>query len=128
MGDRKMPKAKNNRNSGKKPYARPDANSSSGSRRTSAPGQHGYKEHEQKRLTAAHGITVSGETHESEHPIGVAPLIKGSGAGRDEGQQNKDIEFYAPASQEMKAFHRAHAGTGRMGKEARKQASIPDTD
>ncbi|WP_410606565.1 RHS repeat-associated core domain-containing protein [Amycolatopsis sp. lyj-109] len=92
-------------------------------------GTHGAKGREQKRLTdlfdnrlkAPGGPAkgkVSGETHQSEHPIGYEVLGRGSAAKRGAGEQQKLLENHAPAYQEEYASHRAHIGTGTSSRTA----------
>lgn len=91
-----------------------------------ADGTHGAKKREQDRLTQkydnelkADGKTkVSGETHQSEHPIGYEVLGRGSGDGRGTGNQQKNLENHAWAYQEDLASHRAHIGTGTSNRTA----------
>lgn len=75
-------------------------------------GQHGAKRREQRRLSRAHGERVTGRTHESEHTIGFAPLNQSGGAKRGKSKASRKLEKEAWAYQEVKAFHRAHIGTG----------------
>ena len=75
-------------------------------------GQHGRKTSEQKRLKDITGTTVSGDTHESEHPIGYEALSRGVVAKRGQSSRAKDTENFAPAYQEVKPHHRANIGTG----------------
>ncbi|KAF9396825.1 hypothetical protein CPC16_006321 [Podila verticillata] len=74
---------------------------------------------EQKRLTALSGInattnkpnlTVSGDTHEAEHPIGYTVLAEG--LPRKESAIARKIENFALAYQEVREAHRDHIGTG----------------
>ncbi len=94
------------RKSSRTPYSRPT------SRRKYSPGQHGYKTHEQKRLTNQQGTRVSGNTHESEHPVGFEPLNQTTGLKRGTPGRAKRLENEAPAYQEVKELHTAHIGTG----------------
>jgi RHS repeat-associated protein len=91
-----------------------------------APGTHGAKKREQDRLNKLfdndlkaqrHG-KVSGNTHQSEHPIGYEVLGRGSGDGRGSGNQQKNLENHAWAYQEDLASHRAHIGTGTSSRTA----------
>jgi hypothetical protein len=75
------------------------------------PGTYGYTSHEQKALG------VSGKTHESEHPIGVQPILQTTGLKRGTPGRAKDLENFAPAYQEEREFHRKHIGTGNRTKE-----------
>ena len=75
-------------------------------------GQHGAKSREQKRLKALYNITVSGDTHESEHTVGYEPIARSSGEKRGVGSRARGLENSAPAYQEVKRFHRDHIGTG----------------
>ncbi|MEU4247101.1 RHS repeat-associated core domain-containing protein [Amycolatopsis sp. NPDC026612] len=86
-------------------------------------GTHGAKGREQKRLTelfdnelkAPGGPAkkkISGDTHQSEHPIGYEVLGRGSDAKRGAGEQQKLLENHAPAYQEDLRSHREHIGTG----------------
>jgi len=77
-----------------------------------APGTHGAKGREQKRLESTFGQKVSGSTHESEHPIGNSVLIETADAKRGKNQLVKDVENHAPAYQEYKQLHRDHINTG----------------
>lgn len=79
------------------------------------PGMHGYKKSEQKRLSNAYGISVTGSTHESEHTIGFEPLNQTSGNKRGENATARSLENRAPAYQEVKELHRDHIGTGTHG-------------
>ncbi|RSM35288.1 hypothetical protein DMA12_44965 [Amycolatopsis balhimycina DSM 5908] len=92
-------------------------------------GTHGAKGREQKRLTdlfdnrlkGPGGPTkgkVSGDTHQSEHPIGYEVLGRGSDAKRGAGEQQKLLENHAPAYQEELRSHREHIGTGTSSKTA----------
>jgi len=80
--------------------------------RKHSPGQHGYKKHEQKRLTNQQGTRVSGNTHESEHPVGFEPLNQTTGLKRGTSGRAQRLENEAPAYQEVKELHTAHIGTG----------------
>src|SRR5215467_15676061 len=76
----------------------------------SAMGTHGFREYEQDRLG------TSGDTHQSEHPIGYEVIrrhlgLSGPQARSGTGLQGQ-LERRAPAYQEVKAYHRAHVGTG----------------
>ncbi len=93
------------------PYSRA-VNSQSQSRTTYSPGQHGYKKNEQKRLNQQYGIPISGQTHQSEHPIGFEPLNQTSGLRRGTSGRASQLENRAPAYQEMLQPHRGHIGTG----------------
>lgn len=75
-------------------------------------GQHGFKKSEQKRLATKYGITISGDTHESEHTVGFEPLNQTSGLKRGSGGRARTLENTAPAYQEVKSLHRANIGTG----------------
>jgi hypothetical protein len=75
-------------------------------------GQHGAKKSEQKRLSSAFGISVTGDTHESEHTIGFEPLNQTSGLKRGTAGRARTLENTAPAYQEYKPLHRDHIGTG----------------
>lgn len=77
-----------------------------------AEGTHGAKKREQQRLTDMFDTEVSGDTHQSEHPIGYEVIGRGSGDGRGAGHQQKLLENHAWAYQEDHASHRAHIGTG----------------
>ena len=92
-------------------------------------GTHGAKGREQKRLTdlfdnrlrAPGGPSkqkVSGDTHQSEHPIGYEVLGRGSAAKRGAGEQQKLLENHAPAYQEELRSHREHIGTGTSSRTA----------
>ncbi|MGC7102105.1 RHS repeat-associated core domain-containing protein [Amycolatopsis lurida] len=92
-------------------------------------GTHGAKNREQKRLTdlfanelkAPGGPAkqkVSGDTHQSEHPIGYEVLGRGSEAKRGAGEQQKLLENHAPAYQEELRSHREHIGTGTSSRTA----------
>jgi len=92
-------------------------------------GTHGAKGREQKRLTdlfdnrlkAPGGPAkgkVSGDTHQSEHPIGYEVLGRGSDAKRGAGEQQKKLENHAPAYQEEYHSHREHIGTGTSSRTA----------
>ncbi|OXM59823.1 RHS repeat-associated core domain-containing protein [Amycolatopsis vastitatis] len=92
-------------------------------------GTHGAKGREQKRLTdlfdnrlkAPGGPAkgkVSGDTHQSEHPIGYEVLGRGSDAKRGAGEQQKLLENHAPAYQEELRSHREHIGTGTSSRTA----------
>lgn len=91
-----------------------------------ADGTHGAKKREQDRLTKKFDNDlkndgkdkVSGETHQSEHPIGYEVLGRGSGDGRGTGNQQKNLENHAWAYQEDLASHRAHIGTGTSNRTA----------
>ncbi|HYE97411.1 MAG TPA: hypothetical protein VEJ18_00815 [Planctomycetota bacterium] len=76
------------------------------------PGTHGYRRKEQKRLEEKFGTPVSGETHESEHPIGMEPVLRGSREKRGSTQRAEQIEQNAPAFQQQKQLHRKNIGTG----------------
>ena len=78
------------------------------------PGQHGYKTNEQKFLSGKYGFPVSGDTHESEHPIGFEVLNRTSGLERGTSgcPRVTALENMAPAYQEVKSLHRDHIGTG----------------
>jgi hypothetical protein len=75
-------------------------------------GQHGAKKSEQKRLGNEFGISVTGDTHESEHTIGFEPLNQTSGLKRGTAGRARTLENTAPAYQEFKPLHRDHIGTG----------------
>ena len=75
-------------------------------------GQHGAKRREQRRLTRAHGESVTGHTHESEHTIGFAPLNQSAEGKRGKTKASRKLEKEAWAYQEVKGFHRDHIGTG----------------
>jgi hypothetical protein len=75
-------------------------------------GQHGSKTKEQKRLSGKFGITVSGETFESEHTIGFEPLNQSSNLKRGSSGRARTLENKAAAYQEVKELHRDHIGTG----------------
>ncbi|WP_299193131.1 hypothetical protein [uncultured Erythrobacter sp.] len=81
-------------------------------RRRYALGQHGGKKSEQKRLKGEHGISVTGDTHESEHTVGFEPLNQTSGDKRGATPRATSLEKNAPAYQEVKHLHRNHIGTG----------------
>ncbi|WP_206788937.1 RHS repeat-associated core domain-containing protein [Amycolatopsis sp. MtRt-6] len=94
-----------------------------------AEGTHGAKGREQQRLTKLFDAElkgpggpakgkVSGDTHQSEHPIGYEVLGRGSAAKRGAGEQQKQLENHAPAYQEEYASHRAHIGTGTSSRTA----------
>lgn len=78
-------------------------------------GQHGFKKKEQTRLSTAYPINVTGDTHESEHAFGYETLSRGIDAKRGKSSEARSLENRAPAYQEVKAFHRAHIGTGTRG-------------
>ena len=80
------------------------------------PHEHGAKKQEQQRLTEAHGETVSGDTHESEHTIGYEPLAQTAALKRGKSPRAQELENHAPAYQESKPMHRAHIGTGTTSK------------
>jgi RHS repeat-associated protein len=81
-------------------------------RQTYRPGTYGATGAEQKRTGTKFGQKVSGDTHESEHPIGYEVLGRGTGVKRGENQHAKDVENHAPAYQEAKPAHKGHIGTG----------------
>ena len=64
-------------------------------------GQHGAKRREQRRLTRAHGERVTGNTHESEHTIGFAPLNQSAKGKRGESKASRKLEKEAWAYQEV---------------------------
>lgn len=76
-------------------------------------GTHGFKGSEQKRLRTEEGTQVTGDTHQSEHPIGFEPLNQTSGVRRGTPGRARALENFAPAYQEQLGFHRDHIGTGR---------------
>jgi Agrobacterium VirD5 protein len=78
-------------------------------------GMHGAKTAEQKRLTANHMQAVSGDTHESEHPIGFEPINQTNPEKRGTKGRTKQLENMAPAYQEVHRLHRDHIGTGVHG-------------
>jgi hypothetical protein len=86
-------------------------------------GTHGSKVSEQKRLQALFKgkvsvkkedseYKVSGDTHESEHPIGFEPINKTNVDKRGKNGRTKNLENHAPAYQEVVRWHRKHIGTG----------------
>lgn len=75
-------------------------------------GSHGAKKGEQKRLSQAFDLKVSGDSHQSEHPIGYEPISRGIEEKRGKGGVARDIENSAMAYQEVYQSHRAHVGTG----------------
>ncbi|RUS92873.1 hypothetical protein DSM106972_097980 [Dulcicalothrix desertica PCC 7102] len=77
-----------------------------------SPGQHGYKKKEQQRLSDQYGIPISGQTHQSEHPIGFEPLNRTSGLRRGAPGRSTQMDNKAPAYQEVRKAHEGHAGTG----------------
>jgi len=81
-------------------------------RRRYGEGTHGFKKSEQKRLSEAHDMDVTGNTHESEHIIGFEPLNRTSGLKRGTAGRARNLENIAPAYQEVKELHRDHIGTG----------------
>lgn len=80
-------------------------------RRKYYPGYHGYKTYEQKRLKGLFNETVSGKTHESEHPIGFEPINQTSEIKRGKSARSRGLENLAPAYQEEHDRHRDHIGT-----------------
>lgn len=81
-------------------------------RNSYALGQYGAKKREQERLGKAHGVKVSGDTHEAEHTIGFEPLNQTSPDKRGENPRARSLENKAWAYQEVKPYHRDHIGTG----------------
>lgn len=75
-------------------------------------GQHGAKEREQRRLGTEFDTTVTGDSHESEHPIGYEPLSQTADLPRGESPEARSLENLAPAYQEAYDRHRDHIGTG----------------
>ncbi|HEY0044664.1 MAG TPA: DUF4157 domain-containing protein [Allosphingosinicella sp.] len=75
-------------------------------------GQHGAKKAEQRRLSAAYAMAVTGDTHESEHTLGFEPINRSSGLRRGTSGRARRLENIAHAYQERKALHRDHIGTG----------------
>lgn len=75
-------------------------------------GTHGAKNTEQGRLTKGYGQEVSGDTHESEHPIGFEPINQTNPEARGTKGRTKFLENHAPAYQEVHDLHRDHIGTG----------------
>jgi len=69
-------------------------------------GVHGKKQQEQRVLTNKFGQGVSGVSHESEHPMQAGLFAKQAGKTR------RQVEKPLPAYQEVKEWHRGHAGTG----------------
>lgn len=67
-------------------------------------GSHGAKNRAQKQFG------TSGESHQSEHPIGYAVAASGEPRGHD--RFAKTVENFMPAYQEEKTVHRDHVGTG----------------
>ncbi|MBB5854401.1 RHS repeat-associated protein [Amycolatopsis umgeniensis] len=90
-----------------------------------ADGTHGAKKREQNRLTGKYDNElkadgrekVSGQSHESEHPIPYEAIGRGSGGARGSSHAQKDIENHAWAYQEAKPAHASHQGTGNKGTE-----------
>ncbi|ANN21238.1 hypothetical protein SD37_40450 [Amycolatopsis orientalis] len=86
-------------------------------------GTHGAKTREQNRLTAKYDNDlkndgrekVSGDSHESEHPIPYEAIGRGSGGARGASHEQKDLENHAWAYQEAKPAHKSHIGTGMKG-------------
>lgn len=85
-------------------------------------GQHGFKTTEQRRLKQLLARTVSGRTHQSEHPIGFEVINRTSGLRRGgrglpttQRERVRNLENFAPAYQEQYQLHRDHIGTGSRG-------------
>ncbi|HIK06904.1 MAG TPA: hypothetical protein IGS40_19800 [Trichormus sp. M33_DOE_039] len=77
-------------------------------------GQHGYKKNEQKRLSNQYSTIISGNTHQSEHPLGFEKVHNlTSHEPRGQGSRARYLENIAPAYQERYALHRDHIGTNR---------------
>jgi hypothetical protein len=93
-------------------------------------GQHGAKKEEQQVLANKFGSPVSGDTHESEHPVGMEAILHGSGENRKKGRGNL-LEKCAPAYQEQTSLHRDHIGTGttttKTGMDKRKKKGLGDS-
>ncbi|OLZ59641.1 RHS repeat-associated core domain-containing protein [Amycolatopsis keratiniphila] len=86
-------------------------------------GTHGAKKREQNRLTEKYDNElkadgrekVSGDSHESEHPVPYEAIGRGSGGARGSSHEQKDLENHAWAYQEAKPAHSSHIGTGNKG-------------
>ena len=74
--------------------------------------QHGAAKKERKGLGEEFNTKVDGNTHESEHPIGMAVLLASQSNLRGKNPDTRRIENCAPAYQEFRPLHRAHIGTG----------------
>ncbi|CAM4953543.1 unnamed protein product [Rotaria socialis] len=79
-------------------------------------GTYGNKPREKSRLKQEHGITVSGQTHEFEHPIPWATLAADADPAlkiQRKGGVGEKLEAISPAYAETKSSHKEHPGTGR---------------
>ena len=85
------------------------------SKRKYGPGTHGYKKTEQDRLKRMMLDSVSGKTHQSEHPIGFEPINQTNETKRGGKGRTQELENNAPAYQEEYDAHRQHIGTGNRG-------------
>lgn len=74
--------------------------------------QYGGKKRDQRRLSVKYKKTVSGRTHQAEHPYGFAVLRGDISGKRGKGGVMRRIEQTAPAYQEHHRSHRDHIGTG----------------
>ncbi|CAF4931225.1 unnamed protein product [Rotaria magnacalcarata] len=79
-------------------------------------GTYGNKPREKSRLKQEHGITVSGQTHEFEHPIPWATLAADADPAlkiQRKGGVGEKLEAISPAYAETKSSHKEHPGAGR---------------
>lgn len=80
------------------------------------PGIYQGRVDDQKFLSSQYGQTVSGETHQMEHPFGYDVLAHPLGVKRGSTSLAQRIENEAPAYHEEKKPHRKHEGTGNIKK------------
>jgi hypothetical protein len=83
------------------------------------PGIYQGRVEDQKFLSSQYGQTVSGDTHQMEHPFGYDVLAHPLGVKRGSTALAQKIENEAPAYHEEKEQHRKHEGTGNIKKYAR---------
>lgn len=75
-------------------------------------GTHGSKTREQGHLTRTYAQVVSGATHESEHPVQANLAVDAQKVATGRNVVRSEVENALPAYQEVKDWHRGHAGTG----------------
>lgn len=82
----------------------------------SNPGIYKGRTQDQKYLSNRFGQTVSGDTHQMEHPFGYDVLAHPLHVKRGSTPLAQQIEDEAPAYHEEKPQHRKHEGTGNIKK------------
>jgi hypothetical protein len=89
------------------------------------PGTYKGRTDDQKFLSSQYGQTVSGDTHQMEHPFGYDVLAHPLHVKRGSTSLARRIEDEAPAYHEEKQQHRKHEGTGNIVKHKRESGLNP---